>query len=83
MAKFGPYEILTKLGEGGMGRVYKARQPELGRTVALKVLNPHVVSPETYERFRREIRLLSRLRHPHVVRLFTSGTHQGRVYFTM
>jgi len=80
---FGKYEIIEKLGEGGMGTVYKGRDPKLDRIVALKVLNPDVASPENYERFRREVRVLTKLRHPGIVRLLTAGVEQDRVYFTM
>ncbi len=83
MAKFGEYEVLEKLGEGGMGRVYKARQAELDRVVALKVLNPEVSSRQAFERFKREAAVLDRLRHPNIVRLFTMGRVGNRTYFTM
>jgi len=80
---FGKYEIIETLGQGGMGMVYKARDPKLDRIVALKVLNPDVASPENYERFRREVQVLTKLRHPNIVRLLTAGVEQDRVYFTM
>ncbi len=82
-AKFDEYEVLEKLGEGGMGRVYKARQAELDRVVALKVLNPEVSSRQAFERFKREAAVLDRLRHPNIVRLFTMGRVGNRTYFTM
>ena len=69
---FGKYEIIETLGQGGIGTVYKARDPRLDRVVALKVLNPDIASPENYERFRREVRVLTRLRHPNIVRLLTA-----------
>src|SRR4051812_11259474 len=65
--RFGPYEILSALGAGGMGEVYRARDISLGRDVALKLL------PETFAhdhdriaRFRREAQLLASLNHPHI-----------------
>jgi len=83
LRQFGQYEILAKVGQGGMGAVYKARQEGLDRIVALKVMNPHVASPQSYARFDREVKVLSLLRHPNIVRLFTTGRHRNRVYFTM
>lgn len=66
-----------------MGRVYKVRQPELERTVALKILNPEVSSRQAFGRFSREAAILDRLRHPNIVRLFTMGRVGNRTYFTM
>ena len=65
--RVGPYEILTTLGEGGMGVVYRARDPRLGRDVAIKVLPAGVASnPDRLARFDREARLLAALNHPHI-----------------
>ena len=84
MAKtFAGMEILGKLGQGGMGAVYKARQPKLDRVVALKVMNPGVSSKEAYARFQREIKVIGKLRHANIVRLFTVGREKNRIYFTM
>ena len=59
-AKLGPYEILSQLGAGGMGEVYRARDTRLDRTVAIKVLAAHLSSfPELKQRFEREARALS------------------------
>jgi ligand-binding sensor domain-containing protein len=80
---FGDYEILAKLGQGGMGAVYKARQPGVDRVVALKVMNPGSATPEAYVRFQREMQIVGRLRHPNIVRLFTVGQEKNRVFFTM
>src|SRR6266581_238542 len=64
------YEILAVLGEGGMGTVYKARDLELGRLVALKVIRPEMASrPEILERFKREILLASQVTHKNVLRI--------------
>ena len=84
MAKrFGDYEILEELGRGGMGTVYKARQVDLDRIVALKMLHPGVASPETLARFQREAKVLGKLRHPNIVRLLSVGEESGRCYLTM
>jgi len=81
--RFGKYEILETLGQGGMGTVYKARQEGLDRLVALKVMRPDAASPEAFARFEREGRILAQLRHPNIVRLLTMGRDEGQVYFTM
>src|SRR5215467_10499301 len=66
--KLGPYEILSPIGAGGMGEVYKARDTRLDRTVAIKV------SKEKFsERFEREARAISSLNHPHICTLYDVG----------
>ena len=71
---FPQLEILTLLGRGGMGAVYKARQKHLDRVVALKVLPPGVSrDPAFAERFAREAQALAKLNHPHIVTLYESG----------
>ncbi len=71
---FPQLEILEPLGAGGMGRVYKVRQPNLDRIVALKLLPPaYAADPEWVERFTREARALARLNHPHIVQVFDFG----------
>ncbi|MBI1951773.1 MAG: protein kinase, partial [Acidobacteria bacterium] len=68
------YEILSVLGEGGMGTVYRAQDRELGRLVALKVIRPELASrPEILERFKREILLASQVTHRHVLRIHDFG----------
>ncbi len=69
--RLGPYELLEELGRGGMGIVYRARDVELGREVALKLLT-HLIQ-DGRERFRREAELLAQLRHANVVRLHSAG----------
>ena len=73
-ARLGPYEILSALGEGGMGEVYRARDTRLDRTVAIKVLHSHVATdPVRRERFEREARVISQLNHPHICTLYDVG----------
>ena len=77
-------EILGLLGRGGMGTVYKARQPGLDRLVALKILpRAAAADPAFAERFAREARALARLDHPHIVAVYDSGESGGYFYFLM
>ena len=79
--KLGPYEILSPLGAGGMGEVYRARDTRLDRTVALKVL-PVAFSadPDRLHRFQHEARILSTLNHPNVVAIYDVGEQSGIRY---
>ena len=80
-ARLGPYEILSALGEGGMGEVYRARDTRLERIVAIKVLTAALAGdPQLRERFEREARAISSLNHPHICTLFDVG-HQDGVDF--
>jgi len=63
--RFGPYEIISPLGAGGMGEVYKARDSRLDRTVAIKILSPDLASDPQF-RFDRAARTISQLDHPHI-----------------
>src|SRR5688500_5197667 len=71
--KVGRYVIAEQLGAGGMGTVYAARDPELGRRVAIKLLHPHL--GELQARLLREGQAIARLRHPNVVAIHDVGTH--------
>jgi eukaryotic-like serine/threonine-protein kinase len=72
--RLGPYALLSQIGAGGMGEVYRARDTRLDRSVAIKVLAPALASdPELRERFEREARAISSLRHPHICTLFDIG----------
>lgn len=83
-ADFPDLEILELIGRGGMGIVYKARQKQLGRTVALKILSPAVASdPAFAERFSREARALALLNHPHIVAVYDFGRKNDLFYFLM
>ncbi|MBC8216880.1 MAG: protein kinase, partial [Planctomycetes bacterium] len=83
--KFPQLEILELLGQGGMGAVYKARQKQLDRLVALKILPPEVGQSEAFaERFTREARSLAKLNHPQIVTVHEFGhTEDGLYYFLM
>jgi eukaryotic-like serine/threonine-protein kinase len=79
--KLGPYEIQSALGAGGMGEVYRARDPRLERTVAIKVLPTHLsANPELRARFEREAKAISSLQHPNICVLYDVGA-QGDVDF--
>ena len=79
--RLGPYEILAPLGAGGMGEVYRARDPRLGRDVAVKVL-PRAVSgdPERQQRFETEARAAGALNHPNIVTMYDVGVEGGVPY---
>ena len=79
--RLGRYEVVSLLGTGGMGEVYRARDTELERDVAVKVL-PDAASgdPAWLERFRREARALSRLSHPNILEIFDAGSDDGIRY---
>ena len=82
--KFGPYEIQDKLGAGGMGEVYRARDTRLDRTVAVKVLPSHLASnPDFKIRFQREARAISALQHPHICVLHDVGSQDDVEYLVM
>jgi serine/threonine protein kinase len=78
---FPQFEIIELLGQGGMGVVYKARQPQLDRFIALKILSPELSrDPAFAERFNREARALARLNHPNIVAVYESGK-AGEFYY--
>src|SRR5688572_25190730 len=79
----GPYEILSPIGAGGMGEVYRARDTRLDRVVAVKVLPPGVASGMMRARFEREARAISGLSHPNICALYDVGHHDGVEYLVM
>jgi eukaryotic-like serine/threonine-protein kinase len=79
--RLGPYEILSPIGAGGMGEVYRARDTRLGRDVAVKVLPANAgADPEALARFEREARAVAGLNHPNIVALFDIG-REGQTPF--
>src|SRR3981081_810850 len=79
-ARLGPYEILSALGAGGMGEVYRARDTRLDRAVAAKILP---ADPQFRERFDREARAISQLTHPSICTLYDVGEHDGTAFLVM
>lgn len=82
--KLGPYEIISPLGAGGMGEVYRARDGRLGRDVAAKILPSHLSSnPEARQRFEREAKTVSGLNHPNICTLHDIGHQDGVDFIVM
>jgi tRNA A-37 threonylcarbamoyl transferase component Bud32 len=82
--KFGKFEIEAELGQGAMGKVYRALDPLLERRVALKTISPSLLSnQEALKRFRREARLAAQLQHPNIVTIFEVGEVEGTHYIAM
>src|SRR6266436_4441737 len=82
--KLGPYEIVSALGAGGMGEVYKARDTRLNRTVAIKVLPAELSgNSDLRQRFEREARAISSLNHPNICTLYDIGHERGVEFLVM
>ncbi len=82
--KFGKYEIKDELGQGAMGKVYRARDPILDREVALKTVSPALLTgKDTLARFHREARAAARLQHPNIVTIFELGEVEGTHFIAM
>lgn len=83
-SQLGPYEIISPIGAGGMGEVYRARDKRLDRTIAVKVLAPDLSgNPEYRQRFEREARTVAALSHPHICPVYDIGAHDGLDYLVM
>src|SRR4051812_7319527 len=82
--RLGSYEILSALGAGGMGEVYRARDSRLGRDVAIKILPAHLASnSDARRRFEREAKTISSLNHPHICALYDVGNQDGIEFLVM
>ena len=82
--RLGDFQLVRRLGGGGMGVVYEALQEKLGRTVALKLIRPeHLYFPRARERFRRETEAVAKLQHPAIVSIYTVGEERGIPFFAM
>ena len=83
-ARLGPYEILSPLGAGGMGEVYRARDPRLNRLIAIKVLpGAAATDAERRERFEREAHAIAALNHPNIVTIYSVEQADGQFFITM
>jgi serine/threonine protein kinase len=77
----GPYQILSLLGAGGMGEVYRAHDPRLGRDVAVKTIAASLAGePDALARFQREARVIAALSHPNILAIYDIGSHNGVWY---
>ncbi|MFW5692129.1 MAG: protein kinase domain-containing protein [Chloroflexota bacterium] len=82
--KLGGYEILDRIGQGGMATVYRARQTSMNRTVALKILPRHLMRDDTYlQRFEREVKIIAQLEHRSIVPVHDYGEEDGQPYIAM
>jgi formylglycine-generating enzyme required for sulfatase activity/predicted Ser/Thr protein kinase len=84
LPSIGKYQLLEQIGEGGFGVVYRARDAQLEREVALKLLHAHLASaPDFVERFRREAKMAAALHHPNIVTMIDVGEQAGRYFLVM
>ena len=82
--RIGHYDIVTELGRGGMGVVYKGYEAQLARYVAIKMLSPALAHDESVkERFLREARSMAALNDPHIIQVYFIGEDEGQPYFAM
>ena len=77
------YEILAELGRGGMGVVYRAKDPVLNRDVAVKLIPPGNLTKDAEERFQREAQIVAQMDHPAIVPIYDFGRHEGSLFFVM
>ncbi len=84
LSKLGKYDITEEIGRGGMGAVYKGYDPALNRSVAIKLLAPHLVWEQAFvERFMREARAVAQLHHPNIISIYDVGQDGPNYYFVM
>jgi tetratricopeptide (TPR) repeat protein/predicted Ser/Thr protein kinase len=81
--RLGGYELRDKLGEGGMGSVYRAHDPTLDRSAAIKIIRSEALTKEGKERFLREARACSRINHPNIITVYAAGEENGTPYMAM
>ena len=78
------YQIEELLGQGGMSAVYKAKDPNLGRVVAVKLIHPHLSSDEQFvKRFEEEAKAVAQLRHPNIVQVYDFNQDDGVYYMVL
>ena len=77
------YEVAAELGRGGMGVVYRARDPVLNRDVAVKLIGSSELTPEIEERFQREAQIVAQMDHAGIVPIHDLGRHEGSLFFVM
>jgi Serine/threonine protein kinase len=77
------YEVVSELGRGGMGVVYRAKDPMLNREVAVKLISAGDVTPEIADRFQREAQIVAQMDHPAIVPIYDLGQHDGSLFFVM
>src|SRR5713226_5886080 len=78
--RLGPYEIVSPIGAGGMGVVYKAEDTKLNRPVAIKFLSDELADLAARRRFQREAQMASSLNHPHILTVYDAGEFEGAAY---
>src|SRR5687767_14221085 len=79
--RLGPYEIVSLIGAGGMGEVYRARDTRLRRDVAIKILLSQFENhPDRFRRFQQEAQAVASLSHPNIVSIYDTGVHEGTPY---
>src|SRR5688500_3016126 len=81
--RIGTLELVARLGSGGMGEVWEARDLELDRLVAVKLMSPELSARDAAKRFRREARAAASINHPHVAQVHFAGMHEDRLYYVM
>jgi len=82
--KLGPYEVVSAIGAGGMGEVYRAHDPRMGRDVAIKILPPSFAqNPDRLRRFELEAQAAGSLNHPNLITVYDAGMHEGSPFIVM